>query len=215
MNREHLSIPLNTTIEVCVENIAEAESAERSGADQIEFCSELENDGLTPARSIAEHLCSTLSIPVKIMIRSRAGNFNYHDEEIKEMTNQIHTFLEMPVSGFVIGALDRHMLPDLYAVEAWEQAAGGIPLCFHKAIDLVPDWRKAFDLLSGVPSVKSILTSGLAPTAIDGIATLSAMHQEYGDRFQIIAAGSITPQKVRILSGKWEGKSYHGRRILN
>ena len=43
-----ISKPLMNIVEVCVDNIRDAINAVNLGADRIEFCSKLDEDGLTP-----------------------------------------------------------------------------------------------------------------------------------------------------------------------
>jgi copper homeostasis protein len=61
--------------EACVETFEEAVLAEQRGANRIELCSDLANDGLTPSYELMQKTCSSLKIPVMVMIRPRAGNF--------------------------------------------------------------------------------------------------------------------------------------------
>ena len=202
------------TLEFCTDNLASALKAEKAGADRIELCADLEKDGLTPDQLVTEKVCAELHIPVKVMIRSRPGNFNYSDDEVNFMTDTIKLYRSFNVGGFVVGALTSKGLPDLEAIESWADAAGDIPLCFHKAIDLTNDWKTSLNMLSGIPQVKAILTSGLQSKARGGIKVLGEMVENYGTRFEIIAAGSITYNDIPFFMKKWSGRSLHGRRIV-
>ena len=206
--------PKHYIIEACVEDLEGSLRADTGGATQIELCSDLHLDGLTPEQGLVESVMASVTIPVKIMIRSRAGNFQYVLEEIIKMADQIRSFRHLPIHAFVIGALDDQGLPDRAALSNWVEAAGEVPLCFHKAIDQSSDWKKALSILSEYDNITSILTSGLAPTAVEGLPVLREMVQLFGDRFQIIAAGSVTRQIVFTMSDRWPGTAFHGRRIL-
>ena len=61
--------------EACVEGCEEAIQAKIMGADRIELCSSLHEDGLTPERKTMTSVLEAINIPVKIMIRPRPGNF--------------------------------------------------------------------------------------------------------------------------------------------
>ena len=61
--------------EACVESFREAKLAQQRGANRIELCSDLANDGLTPSLELMKKACSGLQIPVMVMARPRAGNF--------------------------------------------------------------------------------------------------------------------------------------------
>ena len=75
--------------EACVETFEEAILAEKKGANRVELCSRLDLDGLTPERKIIEKVLGALSIPIKIMIRPRAGDFSYNDQELNRMKEDI------------------------------------------------------------------------------------------------------------------------------
>ena len=59
---------LNFTKEACVDNIRDAINVEKRGADQIELCSRLDLDGLTPSKKLILQTIRRVSIPIKIMI---------------------------------------------------------------------------------------------------------------------------------------------------
>ena len=73
--------------ESCVETYDEAMYAESQGADRIELCSRLDLDGLTPSKELVKRLVSDLTIPLKVMVRPRKGDFCYSNEEINQMHN--------------------------------------------------------------------------------------------------------------------------------
>ena len=92
---------MNFIKEACVESFESAVAAEKNGADRIEICSNLELDGLTPSREIVRKLIKTLNIPIKVMIRPKAGDFCYNKQEIKEMLDDIAYFRSLGVYGVV------------------------------------------------------------------------------------------------------------------
>ena len=66
---------MNIIKEACVESLEQAIVAEERKADRVELCSRLDLDGLTPDRNKIERTMNLLSIPVKVMIRPKCGNF--------------------------------------------------------------------------------------------------------------------------------------------
>ena len=71
--------------EACVEGLGQALAAQKQGADRIELCANLSEDGLTPEIDVIMAASEQLDIPIRVMIRPRAGDFVYSKEEIQEM----------------------------------------------------------------------------------------------------------------------------------
>ena len=95
-------------IECCVESYDEARLAEKKGANQIEVCSDLDNDGLTPDLQVVEKIINNVSIPIKVMIRPRIGNFYYSSSEMLTIRDQITNFKSIGIDHIVFGVLDKN-----------------------------------------------------------------------------------------------------------
>src|SRR5690606_5008044 len=98
--------PSNIILESCVETLDQAIEAEQRGAHQLELCSRLDLDGLSPELSLIEEVLSKVQIPVKVMVRVRGGNFHYNPSEIQGMLDYVHEVENMGVQNFVFGALN-------------------------------------------------------------------------------------------------------------
>jgi copper homeostasis protein len=72
---------------------------EKNGATQIELCADLANDGLTPDYDLIKEVKSKVKIPVKVMIRPRAGNFVYTIREINKMIQIPDNKIEIIAAG--------------------------------------------------------------------------------------------------------------------
>ena len=204
----------NIVKEACVERLDEAILAEKNGANRIELCSRLDLDGLTPHRNMIKDVINSVKIPVKVMIRPRAGNFVYHDHELNVMKDDILYCKRVNVSGIVFGVLKKDKTVDIISTRLLSDIATGLEITFHKAIDEVSSIFTELDRLRSIQAVTNILTSGGADSAMEGSDTLKEMVTRYKDQLTIIAAGKITEQnliKVRQLTGAQE---YHGRKIV-
>jgi copper homeostasis protein len=200
--------------EACVETPEEAMTAESRGANRIELCSALEYDGLTPTEELTRLCVSRLSIPVMAMVRPRAGNFVYSEEEITQMINEIEQFKKMGVAGVVFGLLNQEGNIDLGNTRRLAKLAFPLEVTFHKAIDSSHDLLKSFHELNAITEVTRVLTSGGKYTAYHGKEIIRTMHEMPGRRIKIIAAGKITPEnrlKIAELTGVTE---LHGKRIV-
>ena len=204
----------NIVKEACVERLDEAILAEKNGANRIELCSRLDLDGLTPHRKMIKDVINSVKIPVKVMIRPRAGNFVYHDQELDVMKDDILYCKRVNASGIVLGTLKEDKTVNLRATRLLSDMATGLEITFHKAIDEVSSIFTELDRLRSIQAVTNILTSGGADSAMEGSDTLKEMVTRYKGQLTIIAAGKITEQniiKVHQLTGAQE---YHGRKIV-
>ena len=102
-------------------------------------------------------------------------------------------------------------------VPAQDLAKAAFPLrvVIHKAVDVTPDIFTAFAELADIQEVSGILTSGGHPTAEEGSEVLRRLIKQYGERFEIVSAGRITPLNLNQLHEKIGGNWYHGRRIVS
>jgi copper homeostasis protein len=200
--------------EACIESLSEAIKAEKLGAQQLELCSDLANDGLTPDFDLIKEVKSKVNIPVKVMIRPRAGNFIYTIREIETMIQAIAFCKDIGVEGVVFGVLKTDNTLDITAIKELTSFASPLEVTIHKAIDLTPDLPQAVAELRKIEGITSILTSGGAVTAIEGSATLLEMIQIADDKIEIIAAGKITDENLEEVQRTIKTSAYHGRRIV-
>ena len=92
-------------LEVCIDSLASARSAIAGGADRIELCSALPIGGLTPYAQLLVQIRCSSDIPIRCLMRPRAGDFLYTPEEIELMSMQIRILRDLGADGFVIGCL--------------------------------------------------------------------------------------------------------------
>jgi len=200
--------------EACVETLAQAIIAEKNGADRIELCARLDLGGTTPSQDLIESCLATLTIPIKVMIRPRGGDFIYTQEEQESMRASIDMCRSLGVPEIVTGALTEDLTIDVIAMRSLSANVGDMPITFHKAIDEVIDIKSAIDQLKEIPMVKYILSSGQAETAEQGIEMLKEMISCGGDKITIIAAGKVTDANIKHLHERLQANEYHGKLIV-
>jgi copper homeostasis protein len=201
-------------IECCVESHSEALIAEKRGADQLELCSDLANDGLTPDTVLAEKILETISIPLKVMIRHRKGDFFYDMSDISIIRNQINSMKLIGIKHIVFGSLTHLNRINLEQIKMVSEWAYPMNVTYHKAIDLSENFFEDAELLLQFKNVKSLLTSGQSPTAEKGYLTLKRLLADFGKNIKIISAGRITDKNLNKIHNMIRGRYYHGRKIL-
>jgi copper homeostasis protein len=189
-------------VEICVDDVDGARTAERCGADRVELCADLLEGGITPSIGLVRRALATVSrIGVQVLIRPRGGDFRYDRDEADVMLADIAAIRSLtppagvPV-GFVLSGLTADARLDLPLLTELVAACGDAPLTFSKAFDEVADPDGALDELAdlGFPRV---LTSGGAATALDGAQALRrwAAHP----RITVLAGGGIRSPHVADL----------------
>jgi len=200
-------------IESCVENLEESLAAESAGALGLELCSQLALDGLSPPESLVMQVTDHVSIPVKVMVRNRHDTFVYSDNDMKIMKEYIVQIKTLgSVDGFVFGACTIDGNLNIDQIREISELADPIPLTVHKAIDFCKNPVAEAERLNSIPNVKYILSSGGAPTAMEGAAILKRMQQVFNGI--VIAAGKITFENLSQVKSALDLNAYHGKRIV-
>ena len=188
-------------IEICCGSLADARAAKCAGADRIELNSALCLGGLTPSIGTVR-LVKKEGIPSMAMVRPRGGGFCYSDAEFEVMLEDARALVDAGSEGIVFGVLNADGAVDEARCRKLMDAIGGAAeAVFHMAIDCVPDWHRALDVLSAL-GVARVLTRGQAPTAAEGIGTIREMIDYAAGRIEILAGGGIRKSNVREIIAK-------------
>jgi len=182
--------------ESCVDSLQAAVASERGGAGRIELCARLDVAGLTPSLDLVRGCAGAVTIPVFVMVRPRAGDFVYTSGDIDAMVRSIGAAAAAGARGIVTGALGRDATVDADAMRRLIAAARPLPVTFHRAIDATRDRDEALDALIAL-GVDRVLTSGGAPTALEGADAIARLVARAGGRMTIIAGGSVRAGNVR------------------
>ncbi len=144
---------------------------------------------------------SELSIPIHVLIRPRKGNFCYSKEELNIMKNDIEFCKNLGCSGVVSGVLESDLTIDLFATKQLVEAANGLDFTFHRAFDCVKDPLVSLENLIDL-KIKRVLSSGLRPSAIEGISLLSDMNKIANKQIEIMPGSGINLGNVLQFKNK-------------
>ncbi len=178
-------------LEVCVDSLASAREAVKGGADRLELCSALAVGGLTPYAALLRQIKAESDIPVRCLMRPRAGDFLYSADELALLREQIVELKTAGADGFVLGCLTADGTLDASALHPLIDAADGAPLTLHRAIDVSFDLEKTYRAAASL-GFDAVLTSGGAPSAAAGeepIARLLALRDALDGPEVLIGAG--------------------------
>ncbi|MDX2322225.1 MAG: copper homeostasis protein CutC [Moritella sp.] len=186
---------MTVTIEVCVDNIESLETAQQAGADRIELCSALALGGLTANAGFVQKSLDLATIPLYAIIRPRAGDFIYSEQEVDIMVSDIKFMKLLGIQGVVIGALTPEGNIDESALKRLMTASRDIGVTFHRAFDLCNDPKQALEILINA-GCERILTSGQQAKAEQGCDLIRELVIQAGDRISIMPGAGVTPENA-------------------
>lgn len=194
-------------LEVCVDTAAGLRAAVAGGADRIELCAALELGGLTPSIGLMR-LAAGCGLPVRAMIRPRAGGFAFSPGELRMMEEEIAAVRSIGLEGVVIGAATQGGVLDCAALERLAGEARGLGITLHRVVDLLADPCEAVEVAASL-GIDTILTSGGADAAVAGIETIAAMTETAGDAITIMPGAGIGAHNVAALLARTRARAVH------
>jgi copper homeostasis protein len=186
---------VRVVIEAAVESLDDALAAQQGGAHRLELCADLDAGGITPERSVIASVIAGVRLPVVVMVRDRPGDFVYSRAELDRMRRDVALALVLGAEGIAAGALTAGGDVDEAAMRELIGAAHGLPVTFHRAIDETRDMLESIDVLRSL-GVTRVLSSGAAPTALDGTVALAAMVERAGQTLAVVAGGGVRAHNV-------------------
>ena len=195
-NSVKMQSPAKILLEVPVETLDDAIAASRGGADRLELCAALELGGLTSNASLLKTIRENVPQPVVAMIRPRSGGCHYSANDFLVMQRQRDEMLSAGASGIVFGFLDRDgHVEESRLTDFIRDIHPGVETIFHRAFDLVENAIEALELLIS-HKITRILTSGLKPTAPEGLSLIRDLISESAGRMEIIVGGGVRLENV-------------------
>lgn len=178
-------------LEICVDSLESARQAISAGADRLELCSALAVGGLTPYTALLRQIRTESDIPIRCLMRPRAGDFLYTAEELHLLRYQILELNAAGADGFVIGCLTPDGALDQQAMKPLIEACGDHGITLHRAIDVSTDLEQTYRDAMAL-GIDTVLTSGGASSCRAGreiIARLIALRDSLHGPEVLIGAG--------------------------
>ena len=182
-------------LEICCGSADDVIEAEKGGADRVELNSNLFQGGLTPTVGTLRVVKRHTHIPVMTMVRPRAGGFCYTEAEFETAREDARLLLQNGADGLVFGFLHEDGTVDEERTRELVRIAEGRPCVFHRALDVVPDWKRALDQLIAL-GVTRVLTSGQRSDVFFALDTIREMIGYAGGAIEILPGAGITLENV-------------------
>jgi copper homeostasis protein len=195
-------------LEISVESVEAAMAAERGGAQRIEFCNNAREGGTTPGRELLRAVRERVRLPIFSMVRPRAGNFFYSENEFVAMQRDIDAAKECGMDGVVLGLLKADGGVDVARAKQLVEQARPLPVTFHRAFDECADLRAALEDVIKTGATR-LLTSGGKRTAPEALEVLGELVQIAGERLIVMPGSGLHAGNIREAVAKTGAREFH------
>jgi len=178
-----------------VDSVASALAAARGGAQRVELCSSLAEGGLTPSAGMIAAVRGAASLALHVMVRPRASDFFYSDEEFSVMRRDVLMAKQLGAKGVVFGILNLAGKVDARRTAELAQLAAPMAVTFHRAFDCSHDLLGSLTELQEA-GVGRVLTSGGKKTAAEGAETIARLVAAAAGRIVVMAGGGIRSHNI-------------------
>ena len=205
---------MRTKLEVCVDSVESAISAQEGGADCLEVCANLIIGGTTPGVSQFKQIRKVCGIELNVLIRPRFGDFLYTDAEFQMMKEDIQMFRNLGADGVVSGCLKAD--GDLDRMGVLRAYAGPLRFTLHRAFDVCRNPYRALEEAVSL-GIDRILTSGQASCCLEGREVLKKLMAQADERIEILAGGGVNENVIRQMIEDVPGCSFHmsGKKVID
>ncbi len=183
-------------LEICCGSADDVIEAAKGGANRVELNNNLFQGGLTPSLGTLEVAKANVDIPIMTMVRPRAGGFCYTNTEFSVAKADAKELLDHGADGLVFGFLHPDGTIDENRTRELVEICGDKPSVFHRAIDVVPDWKRGLETLIRL-GVTRVLTSGQQSDVYFALDTIAEMIRFAGDAIEILPGAGITRENVQ------------------
>ena len=234
MNDQSSKAPLGVwgKLEVIGFTIEGCQIAQTAGAHRIELCDNPVDGGTTPSFGFIKAAREKLQIALFPIIRPRGGDFLYSDDEFKIMKTDVKTCKELGCDGVVIGMLNADGTVDKERCKQLVELAYPLGVTFHRAFDRTkkpllispkgrnPDSANSEFFSQALEDIiemgcERILTSGLKPTALEGIEIITALIKQADNRIIIMPGSGVRSDNIIELAKKTGAAEFHTSARMN
>ena len=195
-------------LECATDSVESALAAAKGGADRLELCANLIIGGTTPTLALYDEVRSHSDIPLFILIRPRFGDFLYTDYEANVICREIEMFQKAGAEGVVIGSLNKDGSLNAEHMKRFIDSAKDMSVTLHRSFDMCAD---PFETLKQAKElgVNTILTSGQAPSSLEGIDLYEKLIEKANGEISILAGGGIKASTIEKLLKQTSLTAFH------
>ena len=189
---------MTPVLEVIACNLEDALEAEVGGAGRLEVIDRFDLGGLTPSAELVEKIASSVSIPVRVMLRESGGYSVSSNEEIRKLKSSAKRFEGIGVDGVVLGFLKANLV-DLELTAAILDSSPNTKATFHHAFEGTEDKMAAIETIKRVPQIDRILSHGGAGEWREKHELVDRYARLARPQIELIAGGGVDRDAIRLL----------------
>ncbi|WP_018612028.1 copper homeostasis protein CutC [Segetibacter koreensis] len=199
---------MNYILEIAVNDYLSAASAIKGGADRIELCSALSEGGVTTSHGVIKKCQEDFTIPISPIIRPRAGDFLYSEEEFDIIQKDVLFCRQAGCAGIVTGFLLPDGNIDIERTSIITTIAYPMEVTFHRAFDRC---RNPFSAMEDIISAgcNRILTSAQKTKAPEGTELIKQLIEAAKGRIIIMPGSGVRKENIRDLAEKTGATEFH------
>lgn len=195
--------------ELCAESVEACIAGQEGGADRIELCTALIEDGLTPSHGLVRVVLDRCSLPIHVLLRPRAGDFQYSAAEFSVMKEDLLHLKAMGVSGFVVGILHADATVDIERTRELVDLASPLEVTFNRAFDYTALLEQALEDVIAA-GCRRVLTAGGEEDVVTGAAALARLVEQAAGRVEIAAGGGLRSEDAADVARATHARHFHG-----
>lgn len=195
-------------IEICCNSLQSARNARQGGATRVELCHNLEVGGVTPTEEDIRS-CVAMGLRTHVLVRPRGGDFCYGDAEYAMIKHQVARCKALGAHAVVVGFLHQDGSIDVERTAEIVHLAAPMEVTFHRAFDECANPLQALEQIIAC-GCHRILTSGCAPSALEGIPLLRQLVTQAAGRIIILAGAGVTPDNAAYILQATGVQEIHG-----
>ncbi len=199
---------MNFILETIAFNIDSCSKAQAAGVHRIELCDNPGEGGTTPSYGFIKAAREKLNVQLYPIIRPRGGDFLYSNDEFDIIKADIKICKELGCDGVVIGILNEDATIDKTRCSQLVNLAYPMGVTFHRAFDRVVNMDQALEDVIEI-GCERILTSGLYPTASEGVNNLKKLIAQADERIIIMPGSGVRASNIAELANSTCAVEFH------
>lgn len=195
-------------LEVCAFNIQSCIVAEKVGAYRVELCDNPVEGGTTPSHGAISQTRERISIQLYPIIRPRAGNYFYDEDEFAIMKKDIGFCKQSGCDGISIGIQKQNGEIDIDRLKKIVEWAYPLGVTCNRVFDAVPDPFSALEEIIQC-GCERILTSGQKSAAPDATEMLASLIKQADERIIIMPGAGVRSSNIEKLIRETGATEFH------